>query len=91
MSTTREHGPIPVLIDPASSYGDREMDMAMTELFGGFPEVFYRAYNEAYPLNHAGYKERKPLYQLYYLLVHLALFGESYGASVDRILQRYVQ
>ncbi|MFT9848155.1 fructosamine kinase family protein [Aneurinibacillus sp. REN35] len=91
MSTEDETGSTPVLIDPASSYGDREQDMAMTELFGGFPSAFYDAYNEVNPLDHAGYKERKPFYQLYYLLVHLMLFGESYGASVDRILQRYTK
>jgi len=79
----------PYLIDPAVFYGDREYEMAFTELFGGFSSRFYAAYEESYPLS-PDYPERRPLYQLYYLLVHLILFGESYGASVDRILVRYV-
>ncbi|MCP1355169.1 fructosamine kinase family protein [Aneurinibacillus migulanus] len=85
------NGIVPALIDPAVSYGDREQDLAMTELFGGFPSSFYNAYNEVYPIDHAGYEERRPLYQLYYLLVHLALFGESYGTSVDQILKHYAE
>lgn len=78
----------PYLIDPAVCYGDREMDLAFSELFGGFPARFYAAYQEAWPLD-PGYEERKPLYQLYYLLVHLNLFGESYGRAVDEILRTY--
>lgn len=79
----------PYLIDPSVFYGHAEFEMAFTELFGGFSQAFYHSYEEIYPLS-PEYKERKPLYQLYYLLVHLNLFGESYGASVDRILKRYV-
>lgn len=79
----------PVLIDPAMYHGHREVDLAMTALFGGFPRGFYKAYNRAYPLD-AGYQKREPLYQLYYLLVHLVHFGESYGPRVDSILQHYV-
>jgi fructosamine-3-kinase len=78
----------PVLIDPAVYVGDREADLAMTALFGGFPPAFYDAYAEEFPLA-PGYEDRQPLYQLYYLLCHLNLFGESYGGSVDRILRRY--
>jgi fructosamine-3-kinase len=78
----------PYLIDPSAFYGDREMEIAFTELFGGFSPAFYRSYQEVWPLS-PGYAERKPLYQLFYLLVHLNLFGESYGAAVDRILARY--
>jgi fructosamine-3-kinase len=78
----------PVLIDPAVYYGDREADLAMTRLFGGFPQAFYDAYNEVFPLA-PGHAEREPLYRLYYLLCHLNLFGESYGGSVDGILRRY--
>jgi len=78
----------PWLIDPAVSYGDRECDLAFSELFGGFPGRFYDAYRDAYPLP-PEYGERKPIYQLYHLLVHLVLFGEAYGQSVDRILGRY--
>jgi fructosamine-3-kinase len=83
-----DHGQ-PYLIDPAVFYGDREYEMAFTELFGGFSSRFYAAYEEAHPLS-PDYAERRPLYQLYYLLVHLILFGESYGSSVDRVLIRYV-
>jgi fructosamine-3-kinase len=79
----------PYLIDPAVFYGDREYEMAFTELFGGFSSRFYAAYEESYPLS-PDYADRRPLYQLYYLLVHLILFGESYGSSVDRVLVRYV-
>lgn len=78
----------PVLIDPAAYFGDREMDMAMADLFGGFPDRFHDAYRECFPLL-PEYDERRPLYQLYYLLIHLAYFGETYGPQVDRILQRY--
>lgn len=81
-------GGAPYLIDPAVYYGHREVDLAFTELFGGFPNRFYDAYREAFPLK-TDYQDRKPLYQLYYLLVHLNHFGESYGSSVDRILKRY--
>lgn len=82
-------GESPVLVDPAVLYGERESELAMTELFGGFPSRFYAAYQETWPLE-PDYRERLPLYQLYHLLVHLYLFGESYGAAVDRILSRYV-
>lgn len=77
-----------VLIDPAVYYGDREVELAFTELFGGFSREFYEGYSEVWPLD-ADYEERKALYQLYPLLVHLNLFGESYGAGVDRVLRRY--
>lgn len=80
---------IPYLIDPAVFYGEREFEIAFTELFGGFSSFFYEAYHEVNPLSES-YEERKRLYQLYYLLVHLTLFGESYGPSVDRVLQYYV-
>ncbi|MDW8317041.1 MAG: fructosamine kinase family protein, partial [Anaerolineae bacterium] len=79
----------PVLIDPAVYYGDREAELAMCRLFGGFPPEFYRAYDEAWPPA-PGRDERIPLYQLYHLLNHLNLFGEGYGSQVDAVLQRYV-
>jgi fructosamine-3-kinase len=79
----------PVLIDPAVYYGDREAEIAFTELFGGFGARFYAAYNEAWPLDR-GYAERRDLYNLYHLLNHLNLFGEGYGGSVDAILRQYV-
>ena len=66
-----------MVFDPAVYYGDREADLAMTELFGGFPREFYRAYDEAFPLE-AGYEKRKHLYNLYHLLNHLNLFGGGY-------------
>jgi fructosamine-3-kinase len=77
-----------VLIDPAVCYAHREMDLAMSELFGGFSTTFYDAYFAAYPA--PGYPERRALYQLYYLLAHLNLFGESYGSRVDAIAAYYV-
>ena len=77
------------LIDPAVYYGHREMDLSLTELFGGFPAAFYEGYNEVWPLR-SDYTDRKGLYQLYPLLVHLNLFGEAYGSRVDRLLRRYV-
>jgi protein-ribulosamine 3-kinase len=75
----------PVVFDPAVYYGDREADLAMTELFGGFPREFYRAYSDAYPLE-AGYEKRKHLYNLYHLLNHLNLFGGGYLAQVKGTL-----
>jgi fructosamine-3-kinase len=70
-----------VIFDPAVYYGDRECDLAMTELFGGFPREFYEAYNGAYPLP-AEYAMRKHLYNLYHLLNHLNIFG---GAYLDQV------
>ena len=67
----------PVIYDPACYYGDRETDIAMTELFGGFGPSFYTAYNESYPLD-PDYQVRKTLYNLYHILNHLNLFGTSY-------------
>ena len=76
-------GGAPVLFDPAVYYGDREADLAMTELFGGFPPEFYSAYG---PLP-AGYETRKQLYNLYHLLNHLNLFGGGYLAQVKAVLR----
>ena len=76
----------PVVFDPAVYYGDREADLAMTELFGGFPREFYAAYNEVWPVD-SGYERRKPLYNLYHLLNHLNLFGGSYLAQVESTLR----
>ncbi|HYN27265.1 MAG TPA: fructosamine kinase family protein [Burkholderiales bacterium] len=79
----------PVIFDPAVYYGDREADLAMTELFGGFPQAFYRGYDNAWPLD-PGYRVRKQLYNLYHLLNHLNLFGGSYlapaQATIDGLL-----
>lgn len=77
----------PILFDPAVYYGDRETDLAMTELFGGFPETFYAAYREAYPLD-SGYKTRKTLYNLYHILNHLNLFGRSYLYQAKQMISK---
>ncbi len=81
----------PVVFDPAVYYGDREADLAMTELFGGFPGDFYAAYREAWPLD-PGYSTRRDLYNLYHVLNHLNLFGGGYlGQALDlmgRLLAR---
>jgi fructosamine-3-kinase len=76
----------PVVFDPAVYYGDRETDVAMTELFGGFPREFYRAYHEAFPLD-PGYEKRKHLYNLYHLLNHLNIFGGGYLGQVKETLR----
>ena len=76
----------PVVFDPAVYYGDREADLAMTELFGGFPREFYLAYDEAWPLD-PGYEHRRPVYNLYHLLNHLNLFGGGYLGQVESALR----
>jgi len=78
----------PYLIDPAVYYGDHEMDIAMSKLFGGFGKSFYTAYNAHFHLDHLS-NAKIELYQLYYLLVHLNLFGTSYFISVKKILSKY--
>lgn len=75
------------ILDPAVYVGHHEADLAMTELFGGFSPAFYGAYNEVYPID-SGYADRRELYNLYHLLNHLNLFGESYLYSVARVLDR---
>lgn len=76
----------PVILDPATYWGDREVDLAMTELFGGFPAAFYRGYNDVFPLD-AGYQKRKTLYNLYHILNHFNLFGGGYASQANRMLQ----
>ncbi|MCE7793238.1 fructosamine kinase family protein [Salipaludibacillus sp. CUR1] len=76
------------LIDPSVFYGHHEMELAFTELFGGFSNNFYDAYKERLPVD-SEYNNRKPLYQLFYLFVHLNIFGEMYGSQVDSILKKY--
>ena len=78
---------VPVIYDPATYYGDRETDIAMTELFGGFPPSFREAYETAWPLD-PGYVRRRPLYQAYHLLNHLNLFGRGYLASAIGALEQ---
>ncbi|MDO8262983.1 MAG: fructosamine kinase family protein [Gallionella sp.] len=77
----------PVIFDPAPYYGDRECDLAMTELFGGYPTDFYAAYRAAYPLD-AGYAVRKDLYNLYHILNHANLFGGGYVRQAEQMMQR---
>ena len=73
------------LFDPAVHYGDRECDLAMSELFGGFPPSFYAAYREAWPLASA-YRQRRALYQLYHVLNHLNLFGGAYLRQAEAMI-----
>jgi protein-ribulosamine 3-kinase len=76
----------PVIFDPACYFGDRETDIAMAELFGGFPTSFYAAYRTAWPLD-PGYETRKPLYNLYHILNHFNLFGDAYLGQAQRMIQ----
>lgn len=75
------------LFDPAVYFGDRETDLAMSELFGGFPDSFYAAYREAWPLAD-GFAQRKMLYNLYHVLNHLNLFGSGYLHQAERMVAR---
>ncbi|RLD39817.1 MAG: ketosamine-3-kinase, partial [Bacteroidetes bacterium] len=77
-----------VIIDPAVYYGHREMDLAMSQLFGGFDASFYDAYQRNFPLEN-GWQQRLDYYNLYPLMVHVNLFGGSYLESVKRILVRF--
>lgn len=81
----------PVFFDPACYYGDRETDLAMSELFGGYSPDFYQGYNQVFPLD-SGYAQRKPLYQLYHLLNHTNMFGAPYEQqaleSVQSLLRK---
>lgn len=78
----------PALIDPAVSFAHREMDIAMTQLFGSLPKQFYDAYNEAKPLE-PGWQNRLDIYNLYPLLVHVNLFGGGYLSQVMQIINHY--
>lgn len=75
-----------VFYDPASYYGDRETDLAMTELFGGFRPDFYQGYDSVFPLDR-GYSQRKNLYNLYHVLNHFNLFGGHYANQSERMIQ----
>ena len=77
----------PIIFDPAVHYGDRESDIAMTRLFGGFGRAFYAAYESAWPLAE-GHEKRGDLYQLYHVLNHLNLFGSSYYEQSIDLLRR---
>ena len=78
-------GEEPVVIDPAIYYGEREVEIAFVELFGGFPSGLLPAYRAAFPLD-SGYERRRPLHQLYPLLIHVNHFGETYGPHLDSAL-----
>ncbi len=80
-----EHSP--VIFDPACYYGDREVDIAMTELFGKLPEQFYQGYQETYPLAHH-YEQRKLVYNFYHILNHANLFGGIYIEQSKAMLSR---
>lgn len=80
---------LPIIFDPASYYGDREADIAMTELFGGFGTNFYAAYHDAFPLD-PGYSTRKTLYNLYQILNHLHLFGGGYLSQAQTMIDSLV-
>ncbi len=80
----------PVIFDPAVYYGDRESDLAMTRLFGGFGRAFYSAYEDAWPLA-PGHRERCDLYQLYHVLNHLNLFGSGYLGQAQRLIDNLLQ
>jgi len=79
----------PAIFDPASYYGDRETDLAMTELFGGFSSRFYQAYEATWPLPE-GYQHRTGLYNLYHILNHLNLFGGSYLGQAESMLDALI-
>ena len=85
---------LPLLFDPAVYMGDREADLAMTQLFGGFPTAFYEGYEAEWPLTD-GWQERTELYNLYHVLNHVNLFGGGYlgqaQASIERLLDRGLQ
>ena len=77
-----------VLIDPAIYYGNREIELAFTQLFGGFSPSFYESYEQIWPLQ-PGFGERKDLYNLYPLLVHVNLFGRSYLSGIEKVIKRF--
>ncbi|MBD0390600.1 MAG: fructosamine kinase family protein, partial [Nostoc sp. C3-bin3] len=80
----------PVIFDPATYFGDREVDIAMTELFGAFPAAFYKGYNQVFPLD-AGYEKRKTLYNLYHILNHFNLFGGGYASQANRMIEQILR
>ncbi|MGF1832288.1 fructosamine kinase family protein [Photobacterium sanguinicancri] len=77
----------PIIFDPATYWGDRECDIAMTELFSGFPSRFYEGYASVWPLD-AGYEERRDLYNLYHVLNHCNLFGGDYLLQAEHIINK---
>jgi len=81
-------GQTPVFIDPAIYYGHREVDIAMTRMFGGFHPDYLDAYQELYPLE-KGWEKRLSLHNLYPNLVHLVLFGRTYLGGIERVLKEF--
>ncbi len=79
---------LPCLIDPAVAFAPREMDLGMMKLFGGFSDELFQVYDEIFPLE-TGWRERIPLWQLYYLLVHLNIFGAGYKSQVSSIISKF--
>ncbi len=77
----------PVIFDPAFYIGDRETDIAMSEVFGGFPATFYQGYNQEWQLDE-GYQQRKNLYNLYHILNHFNLFGFSYASQAASMIRQ---
>ena len=77
------------LIDPAVYYGNREIELAFTQMFGGFARDFYSSYHEVYPLE-PGFEERVDIYNIYPHMVHVNLFGTSYLSGVEGVLRRYL-
>lgn len=82
------NGELPVLIDPAVYFGHRSVDLAMTTLFGGFDNFFYEAYHYHFPLP-ANHREQWEVCNLYPLLIHLNLFGESYMPGITSVLKKF--
>lgn len=79
----------PIIYDPACYYGDREVDLAMTELFGAFPNEFYQGYEQAYPLDN-GYHQRKMVYNFYHILNHVNMFNHDYLEQAKSTLARII-
>ena len=78
----------PVVFDPAAYVADPETDLAMTELFGGFPEAFYEGYKSIHPLDAKGYAQRRDVYNLYHILNHYNLFGGAYLHQAESMIRR---
>ena len=79
----------PVIFDPAVYYGDRETDIAMTLLFGGFSQEFYESYNSIWPVS-SGFNIRQDLYNLYHVINHLNIFGISYLLQSENLLDKLI-
>jgi fructosamine-3-kinase len=81
---------VPVIFDPAVYWADREVDLAMTELFGGFGPAFWQGYEAVFPVD-PGYAQRRPLYNLYHVLNHFNLFGGSYESQANRMIEQILR